>query len=185
MTRAAGLPSFDLNSVTGRLRLVQPDPEFPAGFEEWDHEKQRVWWHTFYATKQGRRYYERANAYVVKVETDGLFHVDDVPEGRYRLNFEYETKSVELIPEPKKVTTKVAVLEAYVDVPAGPEEQPLDIGGADVDAACSGRGRPLTRQQPLSPLRETGIGGRLQKGQPDSMRTWLAPSTRRRCQLAD
>ena len=28
----------------------------------------------------------------MKVESDGSFRLDDVPEGRYRLNFEYETE---------------------------------------------------------------------------------------------
>jgi hypothetical protein len=128
VTWAAGLPSFDLASVTGGLRLMQPSPEFSDGFEEWEAERQRAWWQAFYRTEEGREYYERANAYVVKVMSDGSFRLDDVPSGRYRLNFKYETDSFESGAEPKNVRTKVAVLEAYLDVPGRPDEKTLDLG---------------------------------------------------------
>jgi hypothetical protein len=64
----------------------------------------------------------------VKVESDGSFRVDDVPEGRYRLNFEYETDSSDPLQQEEHAPTKVAVLETYLDVPAGPDEKPLDLG---------------------------------------------------------
>ena len=58
LTRAAGLPAFELGYVTGQLRLVQPSPEFPQGFEEWDADKQRKWWNAFYRTEEGRKHYD-------------------------------------------------------------------------------------------------------------------------------
>ena len=128
ITRAAGLPSFDLDSVTGRLRFVQPTPRFPEGFQEWVTEKQQRWWRAYFQTEEGRRYYERANAYVVKVEPDGSFRLDDVPGGRYRLNFEFETVALDSSKDPNNVPTRIAVLEIYFVTPSGPDHKPMDLG---------------------------------------------------------
>ena len=139
LTRAAGLPYFDPEFVTGRLRLMLPEPEFPAGFDDWSQEKQRTWWYAFYKTEEGRKYYERIYASIVKVASDGSFRIDDVPEGHYRLVFEYETYSSEVVwvakpasnkfaVESKPVSTKVAVCETDLDVPAGPDDKPTDLG---------------------------------------------------------
>ena len=109
---------------------MQKSPEFPAGFEQWDSEKQQAWWDAFYNTAEGRKHYERANGYAVTVRSDGSFRIDDVPEGHYRLNFEYAMVAIEVLPaEPKDIVpTKVAVLATYLDVPAGPAAKPLDLG---------------------------------------------------------
>jgi hypothetical protein len=129
VTRAAGLPPFELESVRGQLKLQQPAPEFPEGFDDWEPERQRAWWFAYYETEEGRKYYENANTYAVKVRPDGSFHLDDVPEGRYRLKLEYE-KSPSPLDDPESPGTprKVAVLEMFLDVPAGPDEKPLDLG---------------------------------------------------------
>jgi hypothetical protein len=129
VTRAAGLPSFDLESARGHLKLQQPAPEFPEGFDDWDADRQRAWWFAFYETEEGRKYYERANGYVVDVRSDGSFRLDDVPEGRYRLKLEYvESPAWPDSPEATNASVKLAVLEMYFDVPAGPDEKPLDLG---------------------------------------------------------
>jgi hypothetical protein len=128
VARAAGLPTFDLTSVTGLLRLVQPSPEFPEGFEEWDEQRRREWWYAFYETEEGRRYGERGSSVVLKVWSDGTFRLDDVPEGRYRLNFEYETQPNRFDADPQAGPTRVAELRVNLDVPAGPDDQPMDLG---------------------------------------------------------
>ena len=119
LTRAAGLPKFDLALVRGRLRLIQPSPEFPEGFGEWDEKRRQEWWDAFYRTEEGRRYYEQGSSYAVKVQPDGSFRVNDVPEGRYRLVFDAD---------PLEGPTRVAELRVDPDVPAGPDEKPMDLG---------------------------------------------------------
>ncbi len=128
VTRADGLPSFDLSHVNGQLRVVQPEPEFPEGFDEWDAARQRSWWFAFYQTEEGRAYNERANKSVVKVEPDGSFRLDDVPEGRYWLELSYEKDPSEPFSDQEHTLVKVAALEEYLDVPAGPDDKPLDLG---------------------------------------------------------
>jgi hypothetical protein len=128
VTRATGLPAFDLAHVKGQIRLGQPPPEFPEGFDDWDAERQRAWWYAFYKTEDGRRYEERGSSYAVKVHLDGSFRLDDVPEGHYWLQFVYETESIDLDPNWQSVWTRFAAVETYLDVPAGPDDKPLDLG---------------------------------------------------------
>jgi hypothetical protein len=130
LTRAAGLPAFDLADVNGEVRVLQPSPDFPEDFAEWDADRKRKWWNAFYRTEEGRRYYEGYNTYAVKVEPDGSFHLDDVPEGRYWLELSYQKDPSDPFSgqEQEHVLVKVAVLEQYLEVPAGPDDKPFDLG---------------------------------------------------------
>ena len=128
LTRAAGLPDFELEHVKGQLRLAQPSPDFPEDFAGWDADRKRKWWNAFYRTEEGRKYYEGYNTYAVKVEPDGSFRLDDVPEGRYWLELSYEKDPSEPLSDQEHTLIKVAVLEEYVEVPAGPDDKPLDLG---------------------------------------------------------
>ena len=130
LTRAAGLPAFDLEYVKGQVRLAQPSPDFPEDFAEWDADRKRKWWNAFYRTEEGRRYYEGYNTYAVKVEPDGSFRLDDVPEGRYWLELSYKKDRSDPFSgqEQEHVLVKVAVLEEYLEVPAGPDDKPFDLG---------------------------------------------------------
>lgn len=128
LTRADGLPAFDLMDVRGRLRRMQPSPEFPEGFGEWDEKRRNEWWFAFYKTEEGRRYYERASTAVVKVQPDGSFRLDDVPEGHYRLDCDYETYPTGFNVDPQEGPTRVAELRLDLDIPAGPADTPMDLG---------------------------------------------------------
>jgi hypothetical protein len=66
----------------------------------------------------------------VKVEPDGSFRLDDVPEGRYRLELSYEKDPSDPLSgqEQEHALMKVAVLEEYFEVPAGPDDKPFDLG---------------------------------------------------------
>ena len=127
LTRAEGLPPFDFAGVVGFLEFMQPDPEFPEGFDEWDAAQKRSWWWAYYRTEEGRRYYEARNGYLVKVQPDGSFRIDDVPGGTYRLRFEATTPPTsEAGPEDRP--TRVAELRLDIDVPVGPDDKPMDLG---------------------------------------------------------
>ena len=145
LTRADGLPAFALEHVTGRLRFVQPSPEFPEGFADWDDAQKRKWWYAFYRTEEGRTYYEGSNTYAVKVEPDGSFRLDDVPEGRYWLELSYEKDPAEPFSDQEHTLVKVAVLEEYVEVPAGPDDEAAGPRHDDLDAARAGGGGSLTQ----------------------------------------
>ena len=126
--RTAGLPSFDLGYVKAEVRVVQPSPDLPEDFAEWDADGKRKWWRAFYQTEEGRRYYEGYNTYAVKVQSDGSFRLDDVPGGRYTLELSCQKYASEPLSGQENVPVKVAVLKEYLEVPAGPDDKPFDLG---------------------------------------------------------
>ncbi len=126
LTRAPGLPEFPFQWVVARMWLAQPEPGFPEGFDDWDGARRKQWWDDYYQTDEGRRYYEGASSYAVKVGPDGSFRIDDVPEGQYWLVASYTEDRAESLGERKLV--KIAGLDQYVEVPAGPDAKPLDLG---------------------------------------------------------
>ncbi len=127
LTRAPGLAEFPLQWVVARMWLAQPGPEFPEGFDDWDDARRKQWWDDYYQTDEGRRYYENANSYAVKIGPDGSFRIDDVPEGQYWLVASYTEDRTEFFEQERKIV-KVAVMDQYVEVPAGPDAMPLDLG---------------------------------------------------------
>lgn len=127
LTYAPGLPEFPLQSVVAHMWLAQPDREYPDGFDDWDSARRKPWWDDSYQTDEGRRYYESANSYAVKISPDGSFRLDDVPEGRYWLVANDTEDRSEPFDQERKLV-KVAGLDQYVEVPAGPDAKPLDLG---------------------------------------------------------
>ncbi len=128
LARAPGLPKFELGSVTGRLKVVQEAPEYPEGFGDWDDDRKQKWWFAYYRTEEGRRFYEGSNTYAVNVQPDGTFRLDDVPEGQYWLELSYEKDMSESPDQQERKLVKVAVLDEYVEVAAGPDAKPMDLG---------------------------------------------------------
>ena len=106
-----------------------PEPQFPDGFRDWSPAEAGNWWKQFYKTDDGKRYNRLTTAYAVKINTDGSFRIEDVPAGRYQLNFVHSMKSLDLAENGlKEVTTILAECRSWLEVPADPGDRPIDAG---------------------------------------------------------
>jgi hypothetical protein len=89
---------------------------------EWRRQYERAW----RDSPEGERWKREVRNCEFSVQPDGMFRVNDVPAGRYRLHVRAET------PKPGgKGTRLAAVAEVDVKVPDMPEgrsDEPLDIG---------------------------------------------------------
>lgn len=120
------------------LETAEPEPPLPP-----DHRQMRAseisrWQADWFRSPEGREARERfrrdlnRRTFAFKIEPDGTFRIEDVPEGRYRLQVVVEAEPVP--GEPWRALAAYLGEAEVPTIPAGQSDAPLDLGDLPLEA---------------------------------------------------
>lgn len=123
-----------------RIWIVTPRKTPP---EDLSYQERRAWYKAWYASEEGITSWRSRSSYVVDVEPDGGFRVDDIPPGDYEGCIEVAKYGEELDPPSGAASLKFTM----PPIEAGQREKPLDLGEITVafrkpDKILVGRAAP-------------------------------------------
>ncbi|MFH1370609.1 MAG: SMP-30/gluconolactonase/LRE family protein [Planctomycetota bacterium] len=120
--------SFGQSSIS----TIMPESPKPDNFNEMTDEEKKVWHQKWQDSNEGEAFRERTRKqqrnYTIKIDPDGLFRVEDVPEGEYNLNISiYEPPAARQCGYGDSIGSAHQEFEIS-EMPGGRSDEPCDLG---------------------------------------------------------
>jgi hypothetical protein len=139
---------IDWAYARGTVSLKLPQPARPYNFDRMSDEEKQTWTDTWRQSEQGGAYeqfhWEKSRSYVVGIDQDGAFSVEDLPAGSYDLRIHLYTNVED---RPLELGELIGLLNyqfEIFDIDAENGTEPLDIGTVTIQMqeAVKGGDRP-------------------------------------------
>jgi hypothetical protein len=116
----------------GTLSVKLAESLRPDGFEQMSDQEMQMWVKAWRESEQGKAYersqWEKSRSYVVEIEKDGTFRVQDVPTGLYELQINLYAQADGIGLELGEVIGSLNDQFEIADIHVESSTEPLDIG---------------------------------------------------------